>query len=344
MAVNLEKIKKNLKNLIDLNDESYPPANTEIGVVYGYLSATDNHDNGVNLFGDLLIEGLSLIGDIDNPAAPIVAWFLSGLVNSYNTSTPASLLSPDITQISSRYVATYLQIDTDLITILNDTENNLDKEFTIPDNLNLPAPYNDKKIIKVRELGEDNCNVPAKYSDDFNTLKNAFVIGFRNRLVKQELPRINNYAIGAVHIKYGTKYWLYIAQDPPGGDKINWTGGDWTITNIELQLQGRDVKVSGNSFEDFNKIAGSFNEQSGSLIVVEGKTDSSISYKKYYMLQGFSDGEWSGWNLGSNDFYNWLFKDDGFGNIMRPNSIGMRDDIFRNWGITNGNLLPNSIN
>ena len=341
MAVNTEKIKQNLKNLIDLNDESYPPANSEIGIVYGYLSATDNHDNGVSLFGDILIEGLSLIGDIDNPAAPVVAWFLSGLVNSYNTSTPPNLLNPDITQIAARYVATYLQIDTDLTTILNDVYNNLDKEFTIPDNLNLPAPYNDKKTIKVRELSD--IDFPAKYSDDFNTLKDAFVIGFRNELVKQELPRINSYSIGAVHIKYGTKYWLYIAQNPPNADRINWTGGGWTITNTELQLQGRDVKVSGGSFDDFNKTAGAFCDQSGAMIIVTDKTDSDISFSKYYMLQGFSDGEWSGWNLGSTDFYNWLFKDDGFGNIIRPDSVGMREDIFRNWGITNGNLLPGSV-
>jgi len=340
MSLNLEKIKKNLRNIIDLNDDAYPPANTEIGIVFGYLKSEDNHGSELELFSDLFIEGLSLISNIDNPAAPIISMILSGLISSYNTPpTPPNLLLP-YTQVSARYLATYLQIDSDLVTIMNDVENNLDKEFTIPDNLDLPAPFNTKKTIKIRELND--YDIPIKDSDAFIAYRDAFVLGFRNQLVKQQLPVLGGYSVGAVHIQYGQKYWLFIAKNPPGGDKINWTDGDWVISNKELQLQEYDIKVSGNSFEDFTKTAGEFCEQTGGLIVVTSKDDSNIQYSKYYMLVGFSDGEWSGWNLATIDFYNWLFKDDGFGNIIRPNSVGMRDDIYRNWGITNGNLLPKS--
>ena len=61
-----------------------------------------------------------------------------------------------------------------------------------------------------------------------------------------------------------------------------------------------------------------------------------------YMLQNFVVVDRSGWNLASADFYNWLFIDDGFGTVLNANGIGMRDDIFRNWGVQYGNQIPQS--
>jgi hypothetical protein len=58
------------------------------------------------------------------------------------------------------------------------------------------------------------------------------------------------------------------------------------------------------------------------------------------MFTGYQAGEHSGWDLSNADFYDWLFQDDGFCNITRPDSVGLRADIFRNWGITNGTKIP----
>jgi len=334
----MDKLVTNLKNLVDLNNENYNRSNPMIDEVYHYLdNHPDDNDNGLGLFGNLLFSAFSLIGSIpDFPPGPFIAWFLSGIVDSINTNPPPDL-NVDFGNLVDRYSKTTFHIEEELDRLIADPEGNLDKEYKIPDYVKLPPPFDTKKTIKVRELLD--VTIPDKYELVFAQCADAHKTGFRNELVKQELPRVGGYAVGAIHIQHSTKYNLFIAQNPPGGDKINWTDGDWVIKNDELQLQGRSVTVSGNSFNDFNKTASSFNEQSNSLIVVTDKTDTSISYKKYYMLQGFSDGEWSGWYLGPDNFYNWLFKDDGFGNIVRPSSVGMRDDIYRNW-VTNGNLLP----
>jgi hypothetical protein len=124
MTVDYEKIKSNLQNLIDLNRDVYAPTNSEIGIVYGYLKSEDNHDNGLSLFGNLLFSAFSLIGSIEGlPGAPIIAWFLSGVVQSYATPpTPPNLLDPDITKVTERYLATYMQIDTDLTYLLNNID------------------------------------------------------------------------------------------------------------------------------------------------------------------------------------------------------------------------------
>jgi hypothetical protein len=333
-----DKIKENLKNLMDLNDDAYPPANSEIGIVYGYLNGNDNTDNGPSLFSNLLFSAVGLIGNIEGiPAAPAIAWFLSAIVNTFNEKSNPELYNP-FPQIAARYVVTYMDIDTTITTIMNDLENHLDDVYTIPDFLK-----SDKKTITVRELGD--YDIPPRYSDNFNICKDKFVIGFRNEMVKQQLPKFNSYGIGCIHIKKMHAYWVYV-MTVPGSNVDNiyeWSNDNLEIDNNEIQIQAHSVRVNGDTFQDFDKIAGIFCEKvGGALIVPISKTDSKIEYHKYYLFTGYSEGEHSGWNLSSNDFYEWLFQDDGFGNITRPDAVGMRDDIFRNWGIINGTSIPSS--
>ena len=342
---NIEKISTNLKNLIDLNRQAFAPTNAEISVVYGYLKSEDNHDNGLGLFGNLLFSAFSLIGSIEGlPGAPIIAWFLSGVVQSYDSPTPPpNLLDPDITKITERYLATNMQIESDLTYLLNHIEENLDKVYDIPDKLILPDPFKNKKTITLREL--QDYDIPDQYSDDFVSIKNAHIIGFRNELVKQELPRVGGYAIGTVQRRIQQKYWLYIMHAPgESGDETHfWENNDYEVSNTELQ-RGNHIILNGNCVSDFDRIMGSFCDQVGCAFVIPtNKTQSSIQYHKYYLVTGFSEGEWSGWDIPSQDFTNWLFKDDGYGNIIRPNSVGMREDICRNWGIKNSDKLPNKV-
>ena len=339
-------IATNLKNLIDLNNQSFAPASGEIDVVNGYLETQDNHDNGFSLFSNLLFSAVGLIGNIEGiPAAPVIAWFLSAVVNSFNTTSQPELFNP-FPQIKARFIATSLAIDTKLTTILNDLDNQMDTTLTIPDFIQLPPPYNNKKTITVRELA--NYNIPALYSNDFETCKDKFVFGFRNELVKQNLPTINKYGIGTIHKRDMGRYNIYVMVAPgDSNDPIyTWSQDNLTINSTDTQLQsaGHDVSVSGSSVEDFNKTAGAYaTEMGGALVVPVANSGSSIDYHKYYMFTGYQTGEHSGWDLSDDDFYNWLFQDDGFGNITRPDSVGLRNDIFRNWGIINGTKIPQSV-
>ena len=341
MPLDKAQITENLKNLIDLNDLSFPPASGEIDVVNGYLETQDNKDNGAGLFFNLLFSAVGLIGELESiPASPVIAWFLSAIVNTFNEKTQPQLYNP-FPQIKARYIATYMAIDSKLTSILNDLDNQLDTVLTIPDSIKLPPPYDTKKTITVRELAD--YKIPANYSDDFNTCKDKFVVGFRNELVKQTLPTLGKYGIGAIHKRNMGRYYIYVMVKP--GD-VNDNVYDWSSSNLminsnDIQLQDHWTTVSGSSFSDFEKTAAAYNENmGGSLLVPVSNNGSTILYHKYYMFTGYSDGEHSGWDLSNKDFYNWLFQDDGFGNIVRPDSVGLRDDIFRNWSITNGTKIP----
>jgi hypothetical protein len=345
MPVNIERIKRNIAVLMDLNNESLPLCTLKIGTVFGQLSNTpDNKDNGLGIFGDILFAAFTDIAeaaDISNPVPAIVTAILSGLVNSYNTTKPINL-DKDLGNVTNRLANTSMQINTDLSAIYSDVAGNITVSYTIPDGV-LPSPFNTKKTITVADL--DLWDISGSHTSTFNSYVDALVHGFTRGLTKQQLPLIGGYSVGGVYIRRLHAYWVYIAQAPPGGSADVWTEGNYIINNQELQIQKRSVSVSGTRFEDFNTIAGAFCKQTGGYLVITGRSDSEISYKKYYLLKKFTDGDRNfNWSLGSDDFYNnFLFKDDGFGQIINLSGMGMREDIYRTWGITNGTHLPPSV-
>lgn len=347
MSVNIERIKRNIGILIDLNNQSIPLCTLKIVNVLSQLGNTqDNKDNGMGVFGDILFAAFADIADaadLTNPVPAVVTAILSGIVNSYNdTPPPKPNLLQDFGSIANRLANTSMQINTDLSAIFSDVSGNLGVTYTIPDGV-LPAPYNNNKTITVADLS--SCDMSGSDTSTFNSYVDALVHGFTRGLTKQQMPLIGGYSVGGVYIRRLHAYWVYIAQAPPGGSGDVWDMGNYQINNQELQINARSVSVSGNSFEDFNKTAGEFCKQTGGLLVITNRTSTSIAYKKYYMLKNFTTGDRNfNWSLGSNDFYNnFLFKDDGFGQIINPSGMGMREDIYRNWGVQFGNQLPPSV-
>lgn len=347
MTNNIDRIKRNIIILMNLNNQCLPLCTLKIGTVFGQLSnTTDNKDNGMGLFGNILFAAFADIADaadLTNPVPAIVTAILSGIVNSYNDSPPPKPnLLQDFGSIANRLANTSMQINTDLSAIYSDVSGNLGITYTIPDGV-LQVPFNTKKSITVADLS--SCDISGSYTSTFNSYVDAMVHGFTKGLAKQQMPIIGGYSVGGVYIRRLHAYWVYIAQAPPGGSGDVWEDGNYQINNQELQIQGRGVTVAGNKFEDFNKTAGEFCKQTGGLLVITNRTDTGIAYKKYYMLQNFTAGDRNiHWSLGNDDFYNnFLFKDDGFGTIYNPNGMGMREDIYRTWGITFGDLLQPSI-
>jgi len=87
------------------------------------------------------------------------------------------------------------------------------------------------------------------------------------------------------------------------------------------------------------------------------KDNNEIRYHRWYVTNGSSalcDGSESGaidhkicnpapgaenFGLATGEFLNWLFIDDGAGNIVNKNGVGYRDDVLRNW-TANGFQIP----
>jgi hypothetical protein len=66
-----------------------------------------------------------------------------------------------------------------------------------------------------------------------------------------------------------------------------------------------------------------------------------IVYRRFYLVTGDSEynteeSSWTHnatWYCASEDLCNYLFKDDGFGNVINPDAVAMRQDVFENWGL-----------
>lgn len=66
-----------------------------------------------------------------------------------------------------------------------------------------------------------------------------------------------------------------------------------------------------------------------------------IIYRRFYLVTGDSEynteeSSWTHnatWHCASEDLCNYLFKDDSFGNIINPDAVAMRQDVFENWAL-----------
>ena len=338
----LQKIKTNLYNLIDFNSSSYENSNKIISEVYHYLNSVKEIDCGADIFNEILSEAFLKVSDI--PEGSGISWFLLGLLNSYNKNIP-STLDEDLGDIRNRYHYTYSQMYNDLTEMYNDPITNLDRSFNIP--------FCDLKKITLRDLL--NFNIPSKDDLLFEKCLTSHTRGFRSSLCKQELPKENKLEMIYVSYYNGNGY-------VPGTSTLeilypfayNYENGPLIVDNFELWANNdkvTKVEFENNEldYDTFIETAGFFNHsQPQSFIVPWGNQESLYLYGKYYLMQHFTKSK--DWKLAKASLCNWLFIDDGFGNIINPDGCGMREDVVRNWGIKNGDKIPtehfslNSIN
>ena len=107
------RVKINLRNMIDFNNQLYIEGNTKILNAYYLLSISDNHDLGLEIGLNLLKGAFIGIGAEGGIIGAIVANFLCGLVDSYTEDTPVSLNS-QMSSLLTRFQNTSEQVDMDL--------------------------------------------------------------------------------------------------------------------------------------------------------------------------------------------------------------------------------------
>jgi len=116
----IDKVKQNLSNLIDLNKDILTNGNIKIENAYLLLSMTDNKDLGVQI-------GINLLDGAFWGAAAINGGFLAamasnfccGVVSNYSHNTPPSLQS-SVANLENRLQVTSAQLQYDLQTFYED--------------------------------------------------------------------------------------------------------------------------------------------------------------------------------------------------------------------------------
>lgn len=113
------RVKSNLANMKDFNDQLYVYGNTKILNAYALLSQQDNHDLGLQLGINLLTSAFDAITFEMGPIGTIAGNFLEALVANYASATPVSL-NQACSSLMTRFLATSQQADLDLDTFHSD--------------------------------------------------------------------------------------------------------------------------------------------------------------------------------------------------------------------------------
>lgn len=125
----ISTVQANLKAIMAFNDYLYPQGQTKINNAYLLLSETDNNDPGLGIGLDILEGAFSALGSEFGAAGAFAATFVSGMVASWATSTPASL-NTTFSDMLVRVQNTSLTVDQQLNEYYNDVAGNWNTAFS----------------------------------------------------------------------------------------------------------------------------------------------------------------------------------------------------------------------
>jgi hypothetical protein len=163
----IDTVKRNLNNMISFNKDLLNNSNMKLENAYALLSQTDDKDLGLQIGLDLVSWCLSKLADLLEPAGPIAANFLSGLVSGYSSNTPPAL-NDLFSSLLIRLQKTFLQSNDDLAVYYQDPVANWDKAV----GGTFKTPFGTKTVSgKVSDLV--GVNFPVQSDPSYYTLLNG---------------------------------------------------------------------------------------------------------------------------------------------------------------------------
>ncbi len=358
--MNIQKIKNNALKLIKFVDDSTNYSNTVPMEVYDAFSIPIPSDDGKQSLASILFwSSFELLGETDIPGANIISWFLGGLVDYYSQDgkTPPDL-NQEFINIIDRFTNTMLQLRKDLGEIYENTEKHLNDTYTIP--------FGDKKTIKVSEL--EFYDIPNEPDSNFTDLIDHFRKYFRKSITKDLMPKY--YKIATVYLKiierpdpFEPEY--YICSENPEDDSSSCQNSKsncpytWDINqndnyiivtapgsnnnhynnNSTDMIQFKNTGVD-NSVESFYRTLNSMVKEYGSGSFYSSKINDIGNVEYYcYWLVNYCDcddisskkSNGGGWQVAPEAFTKWLFIDDGGKEVLFPDAVTHRKEVFIDW-------------
>jgi hypothetical protein len=312
-------IKNNIAFLIDFIDTNSEYAENAINEVFEKLNLDDNYDYKRFQFNQLLLKAYEYVSKVEfqGDGAKYIGWILSSIVNSFNDkNTPE--LSKNFDSLKERFIQTNIQIRRSLSKIYDNPQKYSSKNFAVPTTSFFYKNISVTDLLKI--------TIPNKYNNNYNDILKAYFNGIRYFIAKEELCKLD-YKIVAITSDGFT-------CEPNDDNDILWMWGAnckmaQTIDNTELNNYENEVENVYVRGKNFNKTAGNFCEAVSNAFIIP--INDKIYYHKYYI---YTETENS-----SDEFFNWLIQDNGFGKVLRPDSVTTREDLFRNWGIQNSDKL-----
>jgi virginiamycin B lyase len=294
-ADNVQAALTSTLNMYDWVSEYHDEFQDVITIAYDLMNVPTTHDPGQDFAEQVLEFSIQAISLLPVPGATTISKIIGGVYNYVNTDE-ATDLHGTFASILDRFSQNTIALKTELSEI---ADNLRAIQSELPNvspqgQSNWVEPFTDPITNETIVVADmATAHMPAKATMDYRTLLNQAESAGRLSLWQQTLP---------------TKYRI--------GRPTDWGGGpEWTN---ESDCQGFMI-----CYVDYfpNYYLKPYQRQ-------DGKDD--VWALKYYWLNsgGYGDRDFA-----PDDLCNALFQDDGAGNIVRPNALATRKDVFKNWGL-----------
>lgn len=343
--LSMDTFLQNIENLITFIDETYEYCDTIPVEVYSNLSIAVPDDTGKQSWASMIwCNTYKLIECLDFTGAGILSELVGGLLNYYSDqhTTPPEL-QKGCANVIERFRITSLQLRSDLAAIHDNPEKHWNDTYTVP--------FGEKNTITVSEIAE--AVFPNKYTEDFTQLIRIFSIYFRQEITKDKIPevvKIVTYYMHSDNTFYaedpswpnarGNNGSAFLPAPPIRGNKyVVWgnVSGYYNNGHDEHDEDRYNVpyvisNVNIGDEADCKNTVSRFIQRSapGAYLPIAYEYDCWVYYQ--YYLAPITD-SWTSCRVVEDHFSEWLFIDDGFGNILNVDGVAYREDVFTKWNI-----------
>jgi len=357
----IEIIKQNLTNICDFNFYTYTNQTTMILEVYSKLySATkpsNPPDSKKDPWANILVGALEIVGIVtEQPEIEILAVVVGGVVE-YVTSENDTVktitgydLAKDFSSEIDRNQNTYESTQKILSTMYSDPNTYRDQVLSIPG----------YKSCTLRDL--INVDIPNKAAIGFTNAVAVQSRAFRANITVEEMAKLQNWDIYFVNDVICSQEGHVYHPATPGiiggvqrsrlfnsdnvGNGVRVVANDEIRTNHPEYVHAQGFGTSNSdlvkSYVDANN---SFiNQFPAALIYPWTVTNISVYSCRWYIMEGLDKIPDDSLNtpVANAGFMQWLFIDDGFGNIVNGDGIMYRYDFVMSGVMTNGQFIPGS--
>ncbi len=344
--MDIERIKNNAKQIQIFLDDCVNYSNPILIEVYGNLQQTRSPSFPVDPRQAFVLSVLEKAYGLlmDQVGAPNVLAILLGLSQSYVDYPPPSL-AHDFASIAERFRMTFQQMRSEMAAIYDDPLANAAKSYKLP----FPLPGTGATVFSVRDM-QDSI-FPEYGSGFFNTLLLSF-----NQFYRQQVTRIEMKA----HFKVGFAYFVAQPQtdlrNPEVDGRLQMRDWWWTKapSNTGNSLRSRVPERSFGWPDQINNVGSNgsrpffeatcrafYEKHPGMYIFIcDDDSDGWLGYLQYVLVGlqvPYGSSRWTLFSSPSKDealtLDHWLFIDDGFGNVVNPDAVAMRQDVFMHWDL-----------
>jgi hypothetical protein len=349
------KIKENLEILINFNDEINIQQKNILLKIQAKLNLqrdpeTTMLDVNKNVYLNYYVDSISILSILTEPYMDIVSVVLGGI----------------FTHVTNSFKETNINLDSNFESLIDRNMNTYEASKILLSKIyNNPNIYRDL-VLKTSE--KNSCTIRDLINSvlptiDFKICQDGILYvcrQFRRNITIPEMVSMKYWDIYYVENnintnEFGCAYtplFGIIGDYQKSKDYISTTiGADKEIvTNDEiLKYDSSHIRCSGigNNNDDLKEsyihaMNNFITKCPTSIVYPWTMTDASIYSCRWYIIHGVKkiDNGSSNFKLANEEFMNWLFIDDGFGNILNPNGVLYRVDLLTSGILSYGKNIP----